>query len=45
MRIRLLALIVTDDCNFRCRYCYKTPRPNRMTDEVTRRAADFFCRA
>lgn len=38
MRLRLLSLTVTDDCNFRCRYCYKTRRPSRMPEAVAREA-------
>lgn len=45
MGLGLLALVVTDDCNFRCRYCYKTRRPTRMTDAIARRAVVFFCLA
>lgn len=42
MRLRSLALIVTDDCNFRCRYCYKQKRDGRMPVALARRAAAFF---
>jgi sulfatase maturation enzyme AslB (radical SAM superfamily) len=44
MRIGQLALVVSEDCNFRCRYCYQTRRPNRMSGAVARRALVFFCR-
>jgi len=40
MRLQLLSLIVTDDCNFCCRYCYKTRRPTRMSEATARRAVD-----
>lgn len=42
MLLRSLALIVTDDCNFRCRYCYKKQRSDRMTAALAREAATFF---
>ncbi|MDH4195777.1 MAG: radical SAM protein [Candidatus Aminicenantes bacterium] len=42
MLLRSLALIVTDDCNFRCHYCYKKKRSDRMPVALARRAATFF---
>jgi len=42
MRLRLLSLTVTDDCNFRCRYCYKPRRPARMSEATALRAIDRF---
>ncbi|MBN2205896.1 MAG: radical SAM protein [Candidatus Aminicenantes bacterium] len=42
MRLRLLSLTVTDDCNFACRYCYQLRRARRMTEAVARTAVDLF---
>jgi molybdenum cofactor biosynthesis enzyme MoaA len=43
MRIRSIALIVTDDCNFRCAYCYKKRNKDYMRYATAQSALIFFC--
>lgn len=49
-RIRVLYLILTDECNFACRYCYiegNLPEDYgflRMTSETARRTLDFYAK-
>jgi len=44
MRLRGLTLILNEDCNFHCRYCYKKTRTKAiLTYERARRALVFFC--
>jgi uncharacterized protein len=42
MRLRLLSLTVTEDCNFRCRYCAKPRRAARMSETTARDALGLF---
>lgn len=44
MIIHSLTLIVTEDCNFDCTYCYQIKRHNDMTFATARKAVVFFCR-
>lgn len=36
-----LAINLTHNCNFRCVYCYKPPRPERMSDETVEQIVRF----
>ena len=36
-----MTLHLTDACNLRCRYCYQTRSPERMTEETARKAIDL----
>ena len=38
MRLRSLQLVLTDDCNFSCRYCYRRKGPIHMSPAVARGA-------
>ena len=40
--IRKLELVLTEDCNLRCHYCWIPKRPEYMSWEVAKRALDFF---
>ncbi len=42
MKIRSLTLVVTEDCNFACSYCYKKKNQNRMTSATAKKALSFF---
>jgi sulfatase maturation enzyme AslB (radical SAM superfamily) len=42
VNIESLTLVVTEDCNFDCTYCYKKKRPDRMTSATARKALSFF---
>jgi len=42
MRFRSLSLILTDDCNFACSYCYKAKGQSTMAWETAERALSFF---
>lgn len=42
MKIRSLTLIVTDHCNFECKYCYKTKSKNYMQYSTACNALVFF---
>ncbi len=43
MNIQSLTLVVTEDCDFDCRYCYKQKSPARMTFATVEKALVFFC--
>jgi len=43
MKLQSLTLIVTDDCNFNCDYCYKPKRKNYMEYSLAEKALIFFC--
>jgi uncharacterized protein len=40
--IRSLVLMVTEDCNLRCEYCYVRKRPNKMDIETAEQAVDLL---
>lgn len=42
MDIYSLALFVTDDCNFNCRYCYQDKGNMIIDDGTVKKAIDFF---
>lgn len=42
MKFNTFSFIVTDDCNFNCRYCRQQKRPNYMTTATIAKAMDFF---
>ena len=42
MKISSLTLIVTDDCNFNCIYCYKRKSKNYMKYRTVENALIFF---
>ena len=42
MKLSSLTLIVTDDCNFECRYCYKTKRKKYMKYSTVKKSLVFF---
>lgn len=44
MRISSLTLIVTDDCNFDCAYCYHKKSKDSLEYPLAERALLFFCR-
>lgn len=37
-----LAFIVTDDCNFQCRYCPQSKAPHYMSPQTIAKSIDFF---
>jgi sulfatase maturation enzyme AslB (radical SAM superfamily) len=37
-----LVLMVSEDCNFHCHYCYHTPQKKEMSRETAEEALDFF---
>lgn len=38
-----ITFVITDACNLQCRYCYeKNKKPNNMTFETAKKAADYF---
>jgi len=41
---KTITLVVTEECNFRCRYCYMVRKNSRhrMTFDMARKAVDFF---
>jgi uncharacterized protein len=41
-RIGLLYLLPTDDCNFRCKYCFIRKSTNWMNKETCKNAIDYF---
>jgi uncharacterized protein len=43
-RISSMCLIVTNDCNFRCRYCFLHRPGNYMSEETCRKAIDYLLR-
>ncbi len=43
MNLQSLTLVVTEDCNFDCTYCYKEKRKENMTFATARKALVFFC--
>jgi len=46
MPLSYMELILTSNCNLRCRYCFeKDKRPQNMPDEVALRAIDFLLAA
>ncbi|MFQ6108509.1 MAG: hypothetical protein ACE5L7_03030 [Candidatus Aminicenantales bacterium] len=44
MKISSLTLLVTDDCNFNCSYCYKPKRHIHMDYSTAEKVLVFFCR-
>lgn len=42
MKISALILMVTEDCNFKCRYCYQTRENHYMKWETAKQTLDFF---
>lgn len=42
MKFNTFSFILTDDCNFDCRYCRQHKRPNYMTITTIAKALDFF---
>lgn len=42
MKIGYLTLVVTDDCDFSCRYCYKRPRRVSMAPATAVAAVRYF---
>jgi len=42
MKICSLTLIVTDDCNFNCLYCYKNKSKKYMNYSTANKALLFF---
>ena len=42
MKISSLTLLVTDDCNFNCSYCYKTKSKKYMDYSTAEKALIFF---
>lgn len=42
MKIPALILMVTEDCNFNCKYCYQTRKNHYMTWETAKQTLDFF---
>ncbi|MGE5340054.1 MAG: radical SAM protein [Candidatus Omnitrophota bacterium] len=42
MNIGRLTFVVTDDCNFRCRYCSQEKNGTRITHPIIRNALEFF---
>jgi molybdenum cofactor biosynthesis enzyme MoaA len=43
MKLQGLTLIVTDDCNFNCEYCYKPKSNDYMEFPLAEKALIFFC--
>jgi molybdenum cofactor biosynthesis enzyme MoaA len=43
MKLKSLCLIVTDDCNFHCDYCYKKKKKVYMTYSTAEKTLLFFC--
>jgi len=43
MKLKGLTLIVTDDCNFNCDYCYKPKSKTDMDYSLAEKALIFFC--
>ena len=43
MKLSSLTLIVTDDCNYNCSYCYKARSRAYMDEEAVEKALLFFC--
>lgn len=41
-RIGLMYLLPTDDCNFRCRYCFIQKSTNWMNKQISKKAIDYF---
>ena len=39
---QILTLLVTEECNLRCKYCYIDKNPKRMTFETAKKAIDQF---
>lgn len=42
MKLANLTLIVTDDCNYHCSYCFQKKQKNYLNHEIIKRAVDFF---
>lgn len=42
MNLPAVVLIVTEDCNFRCKYCYQAKRKHYMTWHTAKQTLDFF---
>jgi radical SAM protein with 4Fe4S-binding SPASM domain len=42
MKLPALILMVTEDCNFRCKYCFQVKRKHYMEWETAKQALDFF---
>ncbi len=42
MKLAQLSLIVTDDCNFNCTYCFQEKGKQYMTKETIKKTIDFF---
>lgn len=42
MKISKLVLMVSEDCNYDCRYCYHTRESKAMNREIAEKALDFF---
>lgn len=44
MKLQSLCLIITDDCNSQCSYCYKKKKKAYMSYSTAEKALLFFCR-
>jgi molybdenum cofactor biosynthesis enzyme MoaA len=44
MRLKALTFVLTENCNFRCVYCYKKLRKASLRFSLARRLLVFFCR-
>ncbi|MCI0470071.1 MAG: radical SAM protein, partial [Candidatus Aminicenantes bacterium] len=42
MKLSSLILTVTEDCNFRCKYCYQARSKHYMSWETAKQTLDFF---
>jgi sulfatase maturation enzyme AslB (radical SAM superfamily) len=42
MKLRSLSLILTEDCNFDCGYCYKSKRSSYMSWDTIEKSLSFF---
>jgi len=45
MKLTSLTLIVTDNCNFNCSYCYKEKSNKYIRESTIEKALIFFCPA
>lgn len=42
MNLPAVVFLVTEDCNFRCKYCYQSKRKHYMTWDTAKQTLDFF---
>lgn len=43
MKFNVASLLVSEDCNLRCKYCFEEKRPGLMSPEVMKRSLEFLC--